>query len=110
VKGILSVSPCGAKENKSHSEYMCTNEFPKHTIIEKHGRMVLGNASALRGSALEQVCDMSPDNVLSYRSHINVKHCTREDITNKKLQLVSDTIPPIRFPSEVEATERATYT
>ena len=109
MKRILSGSPCGAKGNKSHSEQMCTNEFPKHTIIEKHGKMVLGNASALWGCALEEVCDMSPDNVPSHKSHTNVKHCTREDITNKKLQLLSDTISPILFPSEVEAIERATY-
>jgi len=108
VKRILSASPCGAKENKSHSEYMCTNGFPKHTITEKHGKMLLGNASALWGSASEQVCDTSPDNAPSHKSHINVKHCTREDSTNKKP--LSDTISPILFPSEVEATEMATYT
>jgi hypothetical protein len=89
---------------------MCTNGFPKHTTIEKHGKMVLGNASALWGSASEQVCDTSPDNAPSHKSHINVKHFTREDSTNKKLQLLSDTISPILFLSEVEATEMATYT
>jgi hypothetical protein len=72
--------------------------------------MVLGNAAALWGSAFEQVCDTSPDNVPAHKGHINVKHCTREEISNKKMQLLSDTISPILFLSEVEATEMATYT
>lgn len=98
------------KEITLNFEFMCTNDFAKHAITEKHGKMVLGNASALWGSAVEQVCDTSTDNASSHTSHINVKHCTREDIRNKKLHLLSYTISPILFPSQVEATEMATHT